>query len=554
MTYLKAVYDDIDQGRLRDMEGFDPELMGGNLANTLSRQRHIYFKGSMGFDYDMKFGSGDTASLILSQVVRRAEQSVLMNHFGPDYKATWSQLVADMNFAKETDALKSWEFRRMDATFHMLVGETDRPVNTRIAAWGQAIRSYVNLVASWASTISSITDLAGVTSTLRFMGMNGMEVERSLIAAIKTAHKRGGPQGAWMRGHGAGLQSILGTVARLSGSELPVSGNLRRMNDLLFKYCGMNWWSRVVQESFMDISTQYLGKIASDAHYTPEFMTWLKHYGIEESEFRAMGAHAAEVEGMPGKRLSPDMISDPALSRKLAIALDDSMRYALLEPSVSDLALLRMGFKAGTVEGEAVRTVLQYKSFPMALLRKVNSRFAHAYGDAGASLGGGLNRAMKEKMVMFASMMFLGWIALSIKDVLRGREPMHFLSGDQWNAENLTRLMAQAGTLGLFEDLFSTNENRQVTALLGPAGGMTYNIARTALSEGEGKANRVTNAVFNAAPFASVPFVSEGRKALFGVIMPETLGVWDQANRKRRHTITGQEDIFLDTDNQNIKE
>lgn len=554
MGYLKAVFEDIESGRLRDLDGFDPDLMGGNVANAVSRQRSIYFRGSTGFDYDMKFGSGDTSALIVSQMVRRAEQTALMNHFGPDYKATWTQLVSDMNFAKETDALKNWEFRRMDATFHMLVGETDRPVNNRIAAWGQAIRSYVNLVAAWASTVSSITDLAGATSTMRFMGMTGSGVEKSLLAALKAAHKRGGPQGAWMRGHGAGLQSLLGSVARLSGSELPASGRLRRWNDTLFKINGMNWWSRVVQEAFMDVSTQYLGSIASAKHYTPEFLNWLKHYGIEESEFRAMALHATDVEGLPGKRLSPDMVKDPALARKLSLAMDDSMRYALLEPSVSDVALLRMGFKAGTVEGEAVRTILQYKSFPLALLRKVNSRFAHAYGENGASIHNGLNRAMKEKMVMFASMMFLGWIALSIKDVLRGREPMHFLSGDQWNVENLTRLMSQAGTLGLFEDLFSTNENRQITALVGPAGGMAYNIARSTLSEGEGKANRVTNAVFSSAPFASVPFVSEGRKALFGVIMPETLGVWDEANRKRRRTITGQGDFFLDTDTPNIKE
>lgn len=552
--YLKAVYEDIVSGRLRDLDGFDPDTMGGNLASALSRQRSIYFKEAQSFDYDMKYGSGDTASLILSQIVRRAEQSVLMNHFGPDYKATWSQLVADMNFAKETDAMKSWEFRRMDATFHMLVGETDRPVNTRIAAWGQAIRSYVNVVASWASTVSSVTDLAGATSTLRFMGMGGAEVEKSLISALKEAHKRGGNQGAWMRGQGAGLQSVLGAVARLSGSELPIAGEMRRLNDLVFKYNGMNWWSRVVQESFMDISTQYLGSIASAPHYTPEFLNWLKHYDIHESEFRSMAAHATLIEGLPGKRLSPDMIKDPALARKLSLAMDDSMRYALLEPSVSDNALLRFGLKAGTVEGEAMRTILQYKSFPLALLRKVNSRFAHAYGPDGMATNGGMNRAMKEKMVMFASMMFLGWIALSIKDILRGREPMHFLSGDQWNTENLTRLVAQAGTLGLFEDLFSATESRQVSGLLGPAGGMAYNIARTAVSEGEGKANRVTNAVFNAAPFASVPFVSEGRKAVFGMVMPETLGVWDQANRKRRNTISGQGDIFLDTPTQISKE
>lgn len=539
--YLKAVWEDIEQGRLRLVDAPDPELAGGNIASAVSRRRNIQFKEGYAFEYDMKYGSGDTASLILSQIIRRSEQSVIMSHFGPDYKATWNQAMVDSNFLKNQDWKASAEIRRLQWTFDKITGDIDHPVNSKIAAWGQAIRSYVNLVAGWTSTISSVQDLAGATATLRFMGMTGTDVEKSVLSALKEAHSREGSQSAWLRGQGAGLQAFLGSFARITGSDAGLSGHFRKINDLVFKYNGMNWWSRIVQEAYMDVATQHLGSMINQSVLTPELKNWLSHYNISEVEFRGMLLHAQRIEGMGGPRLSPDMVKNPDLAHKLAVALDDSMRYALLEPSASDLAILHLGTKAGTVEGEAIRTILQYKSFPLSLLRKLNRRFMNAYGEGGAP------RAIKEKMAMFASMMFLGWIALSIKDVLNGREPMHFLSGDQWNTQNLTRLVSQAGTLGLFEDLFHLNESRQVSALVGPAGGMAYNLVRQPFTEGDGRAYRTTNAIFGAAPFASVPFVSEARKALLGGVFSDTIGTWDQATRKRRHTITGQGDIFLDS-------
>lgn len=538
--YLKEVFNDIQDGRLRDLEGNDPDMVGGNIARSVSRRRNIQFKEGYAFDYDMKYGSGDTSSLILSQFNRRAEQAVLMANFGPDYKATWNQVMADIHANKNKTASEALEVRTMEWTFRKLTGDLDHPVNSSIASFGQAIRSYVNLVASWSATISSVIDLAGSTATLRFMGMNGVEVEKSIIAAMKAAHKRGGSDSAWLRGQGAGIQALNGSFSRIMGTDSSVGGLMRKVNDFVFKYNGMNWWSRVVQESFVDVSTQHMGRMALAQNITPEFANWLKFYNISEAEFASMAYSVRLVEGMPGHRLSPDMIADPVLSRKLSLALDDSMRYALLEPSDSDLAIAHFGTQAGTVEGEAIRAVMQFKPFPITLLRKVNGRYLHAYGDQGIT-----GRAMKEKMVMFASMMFLGWVALSIKDILRGREPMHFLSGDQWNTDNLTRLVAQAGTLGLFEDLFHSNEARQVSALIGPAGGMAYNLGRSVVSQDRSKGRQISNAVFSATPFASVPFVNEASKAMIGSVFSDAIGTWDQASRKRRRTITGQSDIFL---------
>jgi hypothetical protein len=528
-----------------DME-FDPNTDGGNLANQVSRRKTMIFKPGEAFGYDMEFGSGNTGALIFSQIGRRAEVAGLMKHLGPDYKATLSRFMAEQGGANQYTGGKLW---RIDQTFKMLTGELDHPVNQNLSVIGKMARNYANSVVAWMSGVSSVTDLGNMASTLRFIG--GSEVDYSdMLGALKdrvAELRKGGEHEAFLRGNSVGLQAVVGAYSRLynpvSGALGPMSRGAQSLSDLTFKWSGLEASGKAQQGAFMDVLTRIIGEQAKKKTVSKEFAHWLGTYGISPEDFKRMAAHASEIEGLEGVRLSPDMIRDPGLAMALRVAMRDSMDYAVLQPSVSTEALLRFGTKAGTPLGEAVRCVGHFKSYPIDMVRKITRRFDNGYAESFWSWDGSPNRAQKEKLIWAATMIGLGAMAISMKDMLRGREPLNPFDSEQWNLGNLTRVVAQAG-VGPFAVIEQYISPRQ---LMGPAPGIAFQLMGGAADVVTGQPNSAysfTNSFFGALPGASVAPVTEARKAVLGAMMPETMGAPYQRMLIFRELETGQGSIY----------
>lgn len=538
--FLDAVFEDILNNHWRDGDSFDPEIHGGDPGGRMSASRTLVFKPGAQFDYDMRFGTGDTPAAILAQIARREEDIVIMEEFG-DHKALWSRLRDEANINRGTlrDGLDGWT---LEQTYKHLTGQLDNPVNRNWAAVGQMTRAITNSAMLWKTSISSILDVGSTVSAMRWMGQDTKTSMMTVLGAMKNAYQRDtkGPAAIWLRGQGAGLSAIMGAYTRLAGNENTASSLARKINEFTFKWNGMNLWTRTLHEATADLMTQHLGKMAEAEKLTPEFLGWLQNYNISEAEFRSMAKHAGEIPGLEGKRLGVDQVDDPALRNKLGVAIDDTMRYAVLEPSVSDEALLRMGTPAGTPTGEAFRCILQYKSYPLALLRKVNRRFINGYGDQGLfSLNGGfMNRARTEKMAFLSMAFTLGTISLAIKDILRGREPILWFDPEQFTAANFARTLEQAGTFGLLNDVLSPE------GILGPSFGAAY-----AVVTAPGKPNgfyQGVNAAMSMTPGATLPLVDEGRKAVLATIFHDSYGIWYQAMLRRVEAKQGQTSVYLD--------
>lgn len=481
------------------LHDFDPDTAGNNLANPYGVHRSVAFKPGEAHGYNVKFGTGNTARTIVSQLGARGEKIGMMRKMGTNYERNWSALIAELGgpgpFGHDLHAA--------DQTFRFLAGQLDHPYNISLAATGRAVRNWMNSSVAWMSGVSSLTDYGNLASELRFMGGPDAASHGQIMASMLNASKKDGAGAAWLRGNGAGIQTLVQHYTRNLDGMGAFSRLAQKASDFTFKYNGLEIMNRATQGAFFDIATQITGEMAHSKNLTPEFTHWLEIHNISAENFREMARYAAPVDGLDGIRLSPDMIPNITLSRKLHAAMRASMDYALLQPSSSTEALMRMGTRAGTWTGEAVRTIMHFKSYPVDMVRKITRRFNNGYAQS----------SLNERIVWGATMLGLATTALSIKDMARGTEPFNPFDSEQYTVGNFMRITSQAavGPFATLEQFFSP-------AVFGPTGQNLYGLI--AAKDGYGR----INAAYHFVPGQTAPFALLGFRQMMSTILPVTYG------------------------------
>lgn len=496
-NYLKSLFHELTSKDELKPKNFDQVVRLGNTGEAVSRRRTLHFKGTKAYDYDMAFGSGNTAGHIVSTWGRDLHQAVLMETFGNRFRKTFDEAMVylgtekdpDMKFERNHKTLSIARMaksallsgvgygkqRRIRATFDHLVGDLNTPVNHSTALYGQAIRKYAHSAFGWTSGISSLTDIGNILSVLRhFGGLDGFRHEvmygRSLKQAAASEQGR-----MWMVGQGAGLQAFLSAMGKVMVSDSGIYRFSDFASDVTFKYSGQEMWTRTAQIAMNDVIQQGLAKADPDrlsAADWAEFQLWLDHHGITRSQWvNDILPTAQEVPGLPGKRIAPDLVDDPNLREALFVAMHDTISYGVFEPSESTRAHLTFLTKAGTPLGEAVRVINQYKSYPLGVSTKQQARFHYGYE--------GPRSSIPERIVWISMMLSAAAGVLAIKDVLRGNEPFNPFDTDQWSHAMLVRWLGQAGTgwMAVTDQLFS------VQGAAGPLPGALLSLGKAARSD-----------------------------------------------------------------------
>lgn len=146
------------------------------------------------------------------------------------------------------------------------------------------------------------------------------------------------------------------------------------------------------------------------------------------------------------------------------------------------------GMPAGTLRGEALRSVMQFKSFPAAMMTRHWRRiFETPQGLEGAPAGFGAESAAGARVNQIAglaalnvTLMMLGAVALQTKALVQGKDPYDMTQGKFW-----ARAEAQGGGLGYLGDLLFKDPTEQrsgsveqtVGTILGPAAGAAAGLA-----------------------------------------------------------------------------
>lgn len=162
------------------------------------------------------------------------------------------------------------------------------------------------------------------------------------------------------------------------------------------------------------------------------------------------------------------------LETQLRTFFIEETRNAVLEPDLKVRRQVTLGTKTGTATGEAVRLMTQFKSFAYAYYDRALRGKRFSNDGTLQDYGGVIHQALAS--------VFLGYVAMTAKDLSKGLEPKDPTLGQTW-----LQATFQSGGLGIMGDFLQSGLSARsgtdaVSTILGPtisqAGTLSKNVGK----------------------------------------------------------------------------
>ena len=512
---------------------------GRNIAKRPSAERKLHFASADDwFDYNQSFGTGSLREALLRGFEMNAQNTGLMRRLGTNPETTLRE-VTDHFARRLTDPIakqKFAEFERgkMRQFLAAIDGTSRNPVNAMGARISSEVRVIQNMAKLGGAVMSQITDIGFFASEMRYQGRTVLSGLGEALQGLRRGRNR--KQMAEIDGMiGVVMDGMIGDVtARFSIADDNVPGRLAKLQQMFFKYNGMAWWNDSVRAQASRAMAHRLA-IYSDTSFSaldPDLRRVIGLYGFDEGRWDIVRSGAKrEADGrnyvvpesvmelpdapfaayLEGQGRNASKTSIKRLRREIADSLRayyvDRAEYAVPIPDARVRATMQRGTRPGTVEGEILRFIGQFKSFPVAVIQKVMGR--EIYGRGSNSIAEALrngNGEMAGMASMIATTTLLGYVAMSAKDLAKGRTPRDPLAPRTWAAAAV-----QGGGAGIYGDfLFGEIRTRfgggPIATALGPTAGAIEDLFDIAgrIRAGDDAAAKTFQTIVSNTPFANL--------------------------------------------------
>jgi hypothetical protein len=478
--FMRGVYNALTTGvhLTEDFRGFkDPAFTGpGNLAKRLSQDRVLHFRDADAWlDYNERFGTGTPAEAVLRSLDRAARAEALMRRWGTNPRAEFAgdlQYLAEQNRDLEPAAVGRLQqaAHNLQTRFDYLDGTANMPANRLGAKISSAVRIWESMAKLGMVAFTHMS--AGVTKAaeLRYHGVGLLQGYGDFAASLL----RG-------RGHGetreladlllAGTEGLnRDMIARFEPDDT-VPGTLSKLSNSFFRWAGLTYLLNAQKTGAEFVMSRHLGRQVDRefAELPPESQRLLKLYDIAPAEWDTLRS-APDHKAIDGRVfLTPDAahraIGDlnagarDQLALKLHALFNDIAERSVITPGIPERALFLGGARPGTLQGEALRFVAQFKTWPAAAVRQGLGREIYGGQGKAAAMAGVLHIALGSAIT--------GYVIMSMKDLLKGRDPRSPVAPATWAAA-----MMQGGGIGILGDYLFGEYNRfgqnAAETLLGP--------------------------------------------------------------------------------------
>lgn len=489
-----------------EFTGLHKYMGPANLGQGRSAPRVLHFKDAAAAQtYNERFGNGSLMESVISRLERGARATAMMETLGPNPEAMlqrWqkdlSKQAEDRGDAKQARAIMD---KHIDNLFAEVSGRTrgTNPGGQELAYWASGLRALESMSKLGAATLSSFGDIATVAAELRYQGRGFLDSYAEAFAGLLRG--RGAPETRIIADLlGVGFEGIVGGVhARFHSTDGAV-GKASRLLNLFFRFNGLNWWTDAHKTTSGLMTARYMALEAPNAwdKLRPETQRLLTQYDIGKDGWNVLrkaglakgedgtqfltpaairNLDVTDFAKVAGKRYADIGLGTRALEEardRLATAYQalivDRADFAVPTPGARERAMMNFGTERGTVLGEALRFVMQFKAFPLAMISRVAGREVAAAGGYNMSAA----RRMGELILQLTAM---GYLSMAAKDFVRGKEPP-----DPSNVNTFYRAMTQGGGLGIYGDFILGEHDRfgrsPAETALGPVAGTGGDIVK----------------------------------------------------------------------------
>lgn len=519
--FLLAAYNGLVSGV--HLKASTPEASGfkgpRNLAKKVSAERVLHFKDGLSWhQYNKAYGTGSLREAFLGGLDRAGQNTGLMRRLGTNPESNWEAILDELQrdlMDKPVEMRRFQTDRRgwLKTRFAEVDGTARLAVNQQAARVASNIRALQSMAKLGGAVISAVTDLPVAASEMRYQGKGMLSSMGTLIGGMVKG-KKPAEQREILSSLGVFFDNVRGDVVSKFSADDSLGGKMSGLQQKFFKLNGLTWWTDTMRSTAALMMSHHLAynRAMNWDQMNPDLRRTLELFDFDAGRWdlvRGTGAKLADgreymttqgLDDIPEADLSAYLTSKGRTANDAAIAelreelgaqlrsyITDRASYAVIEPDARTRAIMRRGTQPGTVAGELLRFVGQFKAFPVAILQKSFGRELYGRGytpsayaeGAGRELIQALRNGNGEKLGIAQLLVWttlFGYGAMTAKDLLKGREPRPADDAKTWVAA-----MLQGGALGIYGDFIFGEANRfgggLIGSLAGPAAGAVEGLA-----------------------------------------------------------------------------
>jgi len=553
--FLMNSYNSLVGNKIQVADGASGVFGSRNITKGIANKRVLHFKSARHWNaYNEKFGTGSLKETYYSGLMTAGRNIGMLDTLGTKPKenfekirvAVSNRMIAEKRSVESLSSYRQFEkfMNVVDGTVYTFDGGTFGFAITKYSAIARAVGNVAKL---GGAVISAAADIGIYASEMKYQGrsfLGGMFEAMNSIRRIKnTKQKEDIVQG---------LGFIKdGTIYDVSG-RFQVGDNLNKgwtqIQRTFFKYNLLSWWTNTLKENSMLGMANYYAKqknLGFDQLNKP-LQDFFKLYNIDSNKWNVIrktamskaddgtefiniselsnmsDADIKKITGMDDLSKSELQMEKEKFKYSVSGMLLDRSIYAVIEPDARTKGTMTQGTLAGTGMGEAMRFLGQFKAFPIAVVNKVLGReVAFLRKGKNQDIGRGIRGITA---LMITSGMF-GYMSMSLKDLLKGKEPR-----DPNKKATIMAAFLQGGGLGIYGDVLFKEQRDAGSVLAGAIGPFPTTVIdlglafKYALGLEGGKAGRAAyRTISSNIPFLNLFYIKAAFDYMIGFQLMETM-------------------------------
>ena len=456
----------------------EPQPGGAIKGNRNSQHRQLHFKdGQAALEAFRKYSDRNLFEVLSGHVGRMARDIAIIEQWGPNADYAFQTMLrqayqeaAQPGKVSEADE----QVMRVERLYNYLSGNNPPPLDNWLARGMQDLRSLLSSALLGSATITSLSDQGTLYLTARVNKLPAMRVFFNQLRAFNPADR---VEARLAARAGLLVKTMQNDVARFTTDTMGPRWS-SRMSSFFFRVSGLNAMTEANRRAFSATMMDTIGALTRDVADVTKLdaddYRFLASKGIDQQTWDIWRAAKPETWGGNHTVLTPDAIyraaggwSDvqrhQAATRLLSVVIEEQ-DIAVIEPGARERAGTVATTQAGTWQGELLRSVFLFKSFPHAMLKRHIERGLEAYDGAGGKAG--------YLAALLALQTVMGAVAMEINDIISGRDPRNLNPFEKHGVKNLLAAVLKGGALGIYGDFLfneaSANGRSMVETMAGP--------------------------------------------------------------------------------------
>lgn len=520
-----------------------------NLANSLGRDRVFHFKSADDWlAYNKEFGFGNVVTGMLNHQRRAANIAAQMQMFGPNPGVMLASLLDELQMKVKRDKSLTPQQKQKEISALQIEGSTiaqaiaemegmthaisrEHMTAARVSSGIRAVQSMAKL---GGAVISSISDMVTQAANLNYQGKSLLgSYHDQIVGMLDSIGRTGGNAKAREYAFllGEGFDGLLDSISRSAFAEDSIPGAMSSAMTTFFRWSGLTWWTDSMRAVGARVMSAHMGRQIGKAWdgLDDQFRFVLGQHGIGQAEWDAIRRAQFKAENgnvyvtpdriaeLPDDAIAP-LVKGEATPAKIAreklnleIALrrffSDEIGFGVIETDAASRRFVLRGTQAGTLPGEILRFMFQFKGWPIAFTQRVLGRAALGQRQPGTfAQAGHIGH-------LIAGTMIAGYMAMTVKDWLKGYDRRKFFNPDGTvNAKTLMASFAQGGGAGIYGDFLFGQVNRfgggLAETVVGPGAGAVLDGLELLMKarDGDAKAADGLNYILQNTPFVNLAY------------------------------------------------